>query len=225
MPGIFRSVCAVAIVVFAAVSAFANSAVSFNFSGLIPGEQPLGYYAGGTGSLGSGPGPKYGIAFSPNAVVMGGKHGNLLSTNGTVVMNVATEFANSFKLGYVTLTPEVVDVWSGFNGTGTLLASMTLIPKSWCHKVSQCSWAHAGAGFSGTAGSVTFSGFSGQFGIGSITLGTRYWHRSSSAAAAMCRTQTFVTPEPSSLILLITGVACLFAISLRTKRSALTSQR
>jgi hypothetical protein len=202
-----RFFCISAVAILAAMPARANTAVSFNFSGLSTGEQVLGYFAGGAGSLGSGPGPNYGITFSPNATIISGRAGNLLTANGTMVMNVGTEFATSFKLGYVTLTPEVVSVWSGYNGSGFLLATMTLMPNSWCHSLSGCGWAHAGEGFSGAAASVTFSGAGGQFGIGSIKLGTPYWSNPPAPATAMTGMQTVVTPEPSPLLLVGTGFA------------------
>jgi hypothetical protein len=132
-------------------------------------------------------------------------------------MNVHTEFANSSKLGYVTLAPEVVSVWSGYDGTGFLLATMTLMPNSWCHSVTKCSWAHAGEPFPGAAASVTFSGAGNEFGIGSIKLGTYYWSKSTGTVREM---NTMATPEPSSFALFPTGLAGLIWIYMRRKRTA-----
>lgn len=199
-----------------ATPAVANPAVTFTFSALSSNEQVLNYFGGEYGSLGSGPGPNYGISFSPNSEIVRGTKNNLLTSNGTIVMNVHTEFANSFKLGYVTLAPEVVNVWSGYDGSGYLLATMTLLPNSWCHGVTQCSWAHAGEPFPGIAASVTFSGAGNQFGVGSVKLGTYYWSKPTGTVHAM---NSLATPEPSSLVLLPTGLAGLLWIYLRRKKS------
>lgn len=191
------------------VPAHANPSLKFTFSGLSNNEQGLNYFWGGYGGMGSGPGPNYQINFSPNAVIVSGAKGNLLTGTGTMVMNIHTEFANSFKLGYVALVPEVVDVWSDYNGTGSLLATMTLMPNGWCHSLTKCGFAHAGEPFPGAAASVTFSGAGGDFGIGSIELGAPYRGKSAAAVA---------TPEPSSIVLLPTGVFGLIWIYIRRKR-------
>jgi hypothetical protein len=182
-------------------------------------EHILNYFSGGYGSLGSGAGPNYDLTFSPNGFIMSAAHGNLLTGNGSIVMNVHTEFANSFKLGYVTLAPEVVNVWSDYNGTGYLLATMTLMPNGWCHSLSKCGWAHAGEPFPGAAASVTFSGTGGEFGVGSIKLGTPYWRKSTGNVNGML---AMATPEPSSLMLLPTGLAGLMWIY-RRRRGATAS--
>ena len=203
-------VCGIAAIsLLMAIPAFANSAVTLTFSGLSNTEQALNYFSGGYGSLGSGPGPNYQINFSSNAIVAGGRKGNMLTGTGAVVMDVHTEFANSVKLSYVALAPEVVNVWSGYDGSGSLLATMTLLPNASCHSVTQCGWAQAGESFTGIAASVTFSGAGGQFGIGSIELGAPYRGKSG----------TIATPEPSSIVLLPTGFAGLMWIYMRRKRS------
>jgi len=221
---IFRAFGIAAVAVLMAIPAVANSAVSFTFSGLSNNEQALNYFSGGYGSLGSGPGPNYQITFSPGAGIVGRAKGNLLAGNGTIVMDVHTEFANSFKLAYVTLAPEVVSVWSGYDGSGFLLATMTLIPNGWCHALTHCGLAHAGVPFPGTGASVTSSGAGGGFGIGSIKLGTRYWTKPLAGASSTAAIHPVVTPEPSSIILLPTGLAGLLWIVLcQRKRTGLAN--
>lgn len=220
-----RSCCTLALAVLVTTPALANTALSFTFSGLGNNEQPLGYYMGGYGSLGSGPGPNYGITFSPNSSVITAAHGNLLTANGTIVMDIGPEFANSLKFGYVAAAPEVVDVWSGYDGTGYLLATRTLTPNSWCQTLN-CGWAHAAEGFSGAAASVTFSGGNSLFGLGAVKLGTPIWTKPAAPAGAMAMTRmAVVTPEPSAFALAVTGFAGLLLIQWFRKKKILLHLR
>ena len=215
---ILRTAGLLAVSVLIAIPALANSVVNLKFSGLSNNEEALDYFSGAYGSQGSGPGPNYQIAFSPDAGTASGKKGNLLTANGAILMNVHTGFGNSFKLTYVTLAPEVVSVWSGYDGNGFLLATMTLLPNTWCESVTGCSWSLAAEPFSGTAASVTFSGAGAGFGIGSIKLGSRYWSKPVIAASTRFAAQSLATPEPSSIVLLPTGLAGLIWIYMRRKR-------
>jgi hypothetical protein len=209
----------VAVSLFIAIPAVANSVVNFTFSGLSNNEQALNYFSGAYGSQGSGPGPNYQITFSPKAATASGRKGNLLTANGTIVMDVHTGFANSFKLTYVTLAPEVISVWSGYDGSGFLLATMTLLPNAWCESVAGCGWSLAAEPFSGTAASVTFSGAGAGFGIGSVKLGSRYWSKPVITANTRFMAQSLATPEPSSIVLLQTGLAGLIWIYMRRKQA------
>jgi hypothetical protein len=122
-------------------------AVTLNFAGLdaAANESPLNYYDGGLGSLGSGPGPNYGITFSSNsmtgipgdqpggntntAAVPGSPPANVLFflTGGASVMDVAAGFTTGFSFYYSAIYDQgAVTVWSGLDGTGTELADLTL---------------------------------------------------------------------------------------------------
>ena len=89
----------------------ANATVTIDFVGLdtLNLEHPESYYAGGFGSLGSGPGPDYGVTFSPGlytcAAAPVGTCGTalvpvgnpLIPGDGSSIMDVA----NGFTAGLV----------------------------------------------------------------------------------------------------------------------------
>ncbi|HUO26873.1 MAG TPA: PEP-CTERM sorting domain-containing protein [Candidatus Aquilonibacter sp.] len=116
----------------------------------------------------------------------------IFSNTGSGYMNVMNGFGSGINFFYTAAFQETVKVWSGTNGTGTLLATIILSPNDASCLGSYCNWTDIGANFSGTAKSVTFSGQANKVGIADITLG-----QSSSAAV----------PEPSSIYLLGTGLA------------------
>lgn len=197
--------------------AYANS-TSLTFQGLKDGEAISNFYNGGTGGFGSMSNYNFGITFSSNALAIksylkGGSGGfNPTQTTSTALfftgtsgyMNVSGGFNNGINFLYVAGATGTVTVWSGANGTGTVLATINLAPNggsgSGCSGYpSLCNWTAVGLSFSGTAQSVSFSGASNQLGITDITIG-------SSRAAV---------PEPSSLLLFGSG---LLVLSSRLRR-------
>ncbi|MGA7908814.1 MAG: PEP-CTERM sorting domain-containing protein, partial [Candidatus Sulfotelmatobacter sp.] len=94
---------------------------------------------------------------------------------------------------YTAAFQETATVWSGANGTGTVLATITLAANDGSCSGSYCNWSDVGLSFSGTAQSVTFSGTANGIGISDITLGQS--------------TSLVTVPEPSSIYLLGTGLA------------------
>ena len=176
---------AVGLLTFVVTNAHA-SPFSLDFGGLQDGEQVLSYYNGGFGSLGSGPGPDYGITFSPTFVAVMAvppygpdRVGELTSTSA--VMDVQGGFTSLFSFYYQAPDSSgVVTIWSGLDGTGSMLASFPLPAAS--------IWTPAGTNFPGTATSVIFSG----------TPGTAF---------DVITNAGFVIPEPSSLLLVASGLA------------------
>ncbi len=176
--------------------AHANSGRLITFQGLTNMEQVGDFYSG--------------IGFSSNVYaidsVMSGGSGDFVRTplgtpaifvNGptgsmvTGTMNVTAGFTG-IQFFYTAAFQETVKIWSGTNGSGTLLATLNLSPNnSLCTAPSYCNWSSAGVSFSGTAESVTFTGGANGLGLTDITL--------NSSKTAI--------PEPSSIYLLGVGLA------------------
>ena len=202
-----------------AVAGVASPAIAvplvLTFEGLQDFESVNEFYNGGTGSLGSGPGTNFGIQFS-NAIALidsdAGGTGNFggepspstaitfLGVSQTT-MNVAAGFDTGFSFFYTSIVvPGVVRVWSGLDGTGSLLAELDLpvTPNSGApDPTGQFSpFLPFGVAFDGIAHSVDFAGSANQIGFDNITLGSE---RPIGPDQAV--------PLPGSLLLLGAGLA------------------
>jgi hypothetical protein len=188
--------------------------VTLTFTGLKDLEPINNFYDGGTGGFGSSGGTNYGISFSSDSLAIisneNGGSGNFsrvpapggitiaffLSGAGDT-MNDASGFKTGFSFYYSAPSfGGTVDVYSGLDGTGTLLASDTLgTTPGYCDPAEAYScWVNNGVSFSGTAESVIFSGVANYVGFADITTGA-------SAVPTGPTGPTGVTPEPSTLVL------------------------
>lgn len=159
-----------------------------SFSGLKNLEFVDNYYNGGTGSLGSGPGPNYGLTFTANAQAIvsasKGGSGNFINNPGktpvmffqtgkNVAITSATELPVALLFYYSALQPGLATVYDGPNGTGNILANITLSPNnSGCNTYKLCVWSAVGVPLSTPAGSIVFAGTPDNIAIGTVRFGS-----------------------------------------------------
>jgi hypothetical protein len=202
--------------------------INLTFEGLKNLEPIQNFYNGGTGGGGSGPGPAYGISFGPDALALvadfAGGSGNennhpsgvtcafFLSGLGDV-MNVAAGFGGGFSFFYsATYSPGNVQVYDGLDGTGNLLANISLptTPDDPRFPENFDTWAPAGVSFDGIAKSVVFSGTANQIVFDNITLGSNI--------------PVAGVPEPASFVLAgLGGLGCFIGYALRRHRKAIAA--
>ncbi len=187
------SALAVLLAAWGGYSASATTVV-LTSEGLGNGEQILGYYDGGFGSFGTGPGPSYGIQFGADSFAIisadnggsGAFTGSLAPSPNTgafyligdgVIMNVAAGFTTGFSFFYTSpFYTGSVTVWDGLDGSGNQLASLSLGLTTDTTDTTGLpfdDWLPVGVAFSGTAQSVIFLGEQPNFIIfDDITLGS-----------------------------------------------------
>jgi hypothetical protein len=202
------------------------------------GDDIENYYNGGTDSTGQGPGPDLGIGFSANAIAQSagdsestgdGKFENNPSGQSQVLafafsnstgsyINYATGFSSiSFNYSFSNNTnPDATEnayIYSGLNGTGTLLDTLSLTPAGTtvaCTKTGDayCTWSLASTGSVnlGTAESVLF--------------GTTPTTATTGAGSPVLLTEVdgvtlTPVPLPAALWLLLSGTASLFGFARR----------
>jgi hypothetical protein len=177
-------------------------AIDLTFEGIAPypnGNNVLiqGFYNGGTSSIGTS-GPNFGVGFSDNALLLclntigttcsntsrGGlgdpnsQLGGLFFLTGSqTFMNVPAGFDTGFSFNYTAISDVgSVSVFSGLNGTGTELATLSLpTTPSTCgsqFNAGFCPFFPIGVSFSGTAESVSFAGVANEVVFDDVTFGS-----------------------------------------------------
>ena len=227
------SISAVAAVVISvcAVGSASAAVISLNFEG-VNATYPSGFafvnnfYNGGTSSDGT-TGTNFGIGFSSNAQAIclnsltvvcsntsrgglapGSDKGALFFLSGAeTFMNVAAGFDTGFSFNYVSLSaPGSINVYDGANGTGNILATLSLSPNAGScpgYSAGFCPFSPSGIGFAGTAFSVGFAGVANQIVFDDVTFGSI----------------TPGVPEPETYALMLAGLTTVAAISRRRKAS------
>jgi hypothetical protein len=160
-------------------------ATTIDFDSISSGASVDSYYAGGMDSAGE-VGPNYGVTFTPGDWITLSGFGetsqpNLaFSASGLGVIDFASG-TPSISFTYGGFTDSTLNVYSGLDGTGTLLAS-DLLPAN-----DPNAFSFESLPFTGTAMSVVLSAGSGQFGLDDLTFGA--------------------VPEPASWAMMVLGFA------------------
>lgn len=170
----------------------ATAAITLTFEGVGDQASINDFYNGGTDSAGNS-GTNYGINFTSASLGLidsdaggSGNFANEPSANtiafflsGTAAtMNVAAGFDTGFSFYYSAFQNAFVTVYSGLNGTGTVLATLPLslnFNNGGCvgdPTGQACHWDPIGVTFAGIAHSVDFGGVANQAGFDNITLGS-----------------------------------------------------
>lgn len=215
MIGSVHSAIVFSVLLLLSASAYADSGRLLNFQGIADMQEVGNFYDGGGLHYGAHHTLNLGITFSSNFFALrsvfnngSGEFNTTPSTTpaifidgptGTAAMGVMNDTRGFGKglnfyytAGFTGAQAETVTVWSGADGSGTVLATITLANNNTsCTAPTYCTWTSDGVNFSGTAHSVTFSGPANELGLADITLGS----------------STTAVPEPSGIYLLGTGLA------------------
>jgi hypothetical protein len=211
-----RFIAVLAAGLISASPAFASN-ITIDFEGPSSFTSIDQYYNGGLLS-----GPNLGVSFGLDALelkndVLGPYFSNAPSPVGVMtpvgaaaVMNVLVGFGfngeASFYYSYSSIAATSVSVFSGLDGTGTLLGSFSLAnnaQSNGCSDSPYCNWSLATLAFNGVARSITFGDAANVAAFDNVTVN--------------------IVPEPGSLALLTFGLAGM-AISTRSGRLARRKQ-
>ena len=176
-------------------------AQTINFDALTTGATVDKYYAGGIDSFGE-TGPDYGIAFTLGDWSVQSGFGETSQPNfaysisGGGAMDSFGGMTNHVAFSYGAFSNTTVNIYSGLDGGGSLLASYVLTANDPSH------FDFVSLDFAGTAHSVQIAGGGSQFGWDDIGFGT-----------------TGSVPEPASWALMLGGFGLVGGAMRRRQRS------
>ncbi len=219
-----KQIAVLAVVIAAICISAGASTIDLTFEGIAPypnGNNVLieNFYNGGTSSIGTS-GTNYGISFPDNALLIclntlstfcsntsrGGQgdpnsqQGALFFLSGSsTFLDDPAGFTTGFSFNYTAINVGgSIQVYSGLDGTGTLLASLDLptTTSGPCigYGAGFCPFSPIGVSFSGTAESIDFGGVANQIVFDDVTFGSVNPGPGPNA------------PEPSSLAIFGSGI-------------------
>ncbi|MFY9509673.1 MAG: PEP-CTERM sorting domain-containing protein [Rubrivivax sp.] len=161
------------------------------------------FYNGGSDSEGNS-GSNFGVSFGGDVLGLANDEYSTFFTNAPspvgvmtavgsdATMNVAAGFVDALSFAYssAAFTLQAVNVWSGLNGTGALLASFNLAANAQaggCSDSAFCRFDTLSSTFAGVAHSVTFGNAAGVAAFDNIAI--------------------TAVPEPTAALMLAMGLA------------------
>ena len=169
----------------------AFSATTLDFEGAGDYNFINNYYNGGTND-GGNTGPNYGISFGPDALAAANTGNFSNQPSGTTIMaavqpfdnnlnllpthaamNVAAGFIGEASFWYSSGEATTVNIYSGLDGTGSVLATFVLAANATsdgCSDTTFCHWDKLTQTFAGVAKSIDFSSAVGVAGFDDISI-------------------------------------------------------
>lgn len=168
------------------------------------------FYNGGSDSAGAS-GPALGVSFGGDALAFANDElgpyfshapsplGVMAPVGAEATMNVATGFTGTVSVWYAAtgFVAQGVNVWSGLDGSGKLLASFNLVDNAsnGCSDSPFCHFDQLSASFHGVAKSITFGNGAGVAAFDNIAISA--------------------VPEPTAALLMSLGLAGLMLVRRR----------
>jgi hypothetical protein len=189
-----------------------SATITLDFEGATSFASLNNFYNGGTDSAGAS-GANVGIAFGGDALALSndalGPYYSNSPTPGTVLAPVGSDAALNSSAGffgtasfyYSSAEAASVGIYSGLNGTGTLLGTFALLAnaQTGCTDTAFCHWDLASLSFSGIAQSIQFGSAANIAGFDNVSV--------------------VPVPVPATLWLLISGLGG-FGAFVRRKSAA-----
>jgi hypothetical protein len=196
-----------------AAPAFSLTTVTLDFQGAGDYTYVDNYYNGGTNADGAS-GVNYGISFGPGALAATNVdyfsyYSNaptptvLTAVGSNAALNSAAGFSGEISFWYSSVAATSVSVFSGLNGTGSLLATFALAANAQdgCSDTPFCNWQSTSLNIAGVGQSIQF---------GSTYLGTEI-----GGVAGFDNITVTQVPVPAAAWLLLSGLSGLGVFSRR----------